>query len=453
MSKKSPIKHKLNERKQTDRRKLLAKLNRKENKRKEADKILSVKKTIYREPESIIDIVYSGNAEALENIPAGLQEFRNRIKSFFEKCCFEDISAENLKILLKYLHKINPDFLNKPLYFNGICNIIHFKNHWIRNIYRWKSKTNNTYRQFTELIKYLFDKHNDAPLFLIKSWLDPIANSEFNGQYIFMHIGAGKNIRTCKFLPVPLNKKEAKYFYTTPEGYSINGALRRCQIFALGGNSRIVKGVLRTYLLNSFTADSFWKTVFEFFIKNPMIDTEQYPNIVDYISHIKFADNAIYRHFKIKGRSPYNLFREMNVWLLSRKRIENLQKVNWTPFKINNYYYEIKKDNKLKKYKIEQIINSDDLLHEAKVMDHCVFTYLFSCYKGKTSIWKMAEENENGDFKKLLTIELKNDGFINEIRGKCNRSFNREEYEIIKEWTIRERLAISGHLILRLNEE
>ena len=84
-----------------------------------------------------------------------------------------------------------------------------------------------------------------------------------------------------------------------------------------------------------------------------------------------------------------------------------------------------------------------DLFDEGRAMRHCVASYEHSCVSGRSAIWSMGLERNDGRRKPVLTVEVAvGRKLICQVRGKANRLPTEKELEILRRWAAREGLAL-----------
>lgn len=71
-------------------------------------------------------------------------------------------------------------------------------------------------------------------------------------------------------------------------------------------------------------------------------------------------------------------------------------------------------------------------------------SYMHRCQIGDVSIWALTATS-GSSVKPLLTIELKQNNTIAQVRGKVNRMPDLEEAKLIKQWATREQLKVAQH--------
>ena len=357
-------------------------------------------------------------------------------------------------------------------YGEALASIATFSDKWIRPLSQWKFKTHNKRRQFDSLVDHLFSVH-PAPRFLANEWFRSDFKLGLQNQAMFVQVAAGHSIRKMK-LPITFSKKMAHHFHRAPDWLSLRQAIRWSQIQGLGGSQDFAKIVVATSLGSEFSNDTFWRSVFRWFIDRPMFDVQLFPMVLDYIQYQKFGVGTMPRidigpngqsiqsdvvperpNFSIKNRTPTSLMREVDRWHLRLHRLDpNSFRQNWPHSGIREFRMtdptipqgDFKsltgdfnekaptKDVENSFWTIQQLLSAKDVVAEGAEMNHCVASYVNSCVKMKTSIWTL-RKHLNGRVKRTLTIEVKlRERRIAQIRGKNNRSPNSHELRVIRRW-------------------
>ena len=365
------------------------------------------------------------------------------------------------KVLLKLLLYLeaNSDLLKEATYIRGFAALVNHHESWIRPLEAWRVKKHNRDRQFSELARHLLAAY-EVPLFMDSAW--------FNGngahQHWFKHIGAGQNIRTARDIPIPLTKKMAHHFLKAPKHYTVEEALRWGQVHALGGDRYLVDALRQTRLTESFNNDDFWLNVIRFFIANPMLDVSHVHPIIDYIWNQRYENQRVFvergvvremgpaqPNFSMRGRTPETLLRQVEEWHRQLGRLGKDVKsgeLAWPGSQIGEFHYleGNEKIQNMKIWSIRELLSMDELIDEGRVMQHCVRSYGQSCHIGRSSIWSMEIEDENGR-RKILTIEVApREKVIRQVRGKRNRSATPKEKDLLERWAAREGLQLAGYI-------
>lgn len=374
--------------------------------------------------------------DLIEQLLDGGKHHHNKYKKY-SNCI---VTTPDFKEFFKFIHK-KSDLLDSNFdYSKAIFNIYYFKDKWIRDYKQWKAPSHNHYRQFHSFIRYLFCKYPDVPEFVNSVW----HATDF--VEIFIHLGNGGNVRDCK-LPIRLSKKQVKYFLNAPKDFSIKNALRYAQIMNIGGNERLVREILKTRIAEDFNEnrDPFWLSVFKFFIDNPMLDINQYGPLIDYINDQKYGEGEK-PNFSMKDRSPETLMKNMEEWHKRLSKIKKHKITKWESSGYKGYIKKEKKDDYDITYEIKELLTQSELSEEGKMLKHCVSSYGSSCANGSASIWSLSSHDSYGNFKKLITIEVRNSA-ICQARGRFNRKPDTKESNIIALWAKKVGFALSKWIL------
>lgn len=328
---------------------------------------------------------------------------------------------------------------------SGVYGLARFRDKWINNPDFWKPEGKSSLEQFLSLVKFLLCKY-PMPEFFMNAWI----SCSPEHQEWFVNIASGENLRTQKNLPIPITKKVAHHFMNAPANCTVFEAIRWGEIMAMGGNARVANGVLRTNLRVPCANDNeFWKTVIKFFIDNPMIDTDFYGHIYDYINHQKFIpeDGIIPQpNFSMNGRNADVLLERVERWhddMVNRRRTIPVDKiVNWGGMGIKRFEIKGSYEGEPCLYCIEELTSNAQLAAEGHELHHCVRSYSHSCANGSISIFSLynimeyeKEGKKQKVYSKVLTIEIERmDKNISQVRGRLNRVAKENEKEIIRQW-------------------
>ena len=359
-----------------------------------------------------------------------------------------------LKLLL-YLDE-NSDLLKEATHIQGIAALANHHESWIRSPEKWKVRKHNRGRQFSELARHLLAAY-EVPLFMDSVW----SNGNVTHQNWFKHIGTGQNIRTASDIPIPLTKKMAHHFLKAPKHYTIEEALRWGQVHALGGDKYLADALRGTRLTETFSNDGFWLNVIRFFIANPMLDVSHVHPIIDYIWHQKYENQRVFiergvareigpaqPNFSMRRRTPETLLRQVEAWHGELGREVKSGELEWIRSGIGEFHTLEGSEalRNMKFWSIRELLSSDELIDESRALRHCVSTYARSCHTGRSSIWSMEIEDENGR-RKILTIEVAPDAkVIRQVRGKQNRSATPKEKVLLGQWAEQEGLRLAGYI-------
>ncbi len=294
-----------------------------------------------------------------------------------------------------------------------------------------------------------------VPYFMDSAWFRSERGS-YRLRDWFLHIGAGKNIRTAK-TPVPLTKRMAHHFAEAPRNYSIEQAIRWGQVHALGGDQRLTEALLGTPVGISFENDPFWQTVFAFFISNPLLDRKHVGPIIDFIQQQKFETREVligpgetelqgppHPNLTMRGRTPDALLRQVEDWHRELGRSGIAEQLYFRRSGIKALELKAGKDGQ-ETWRIRELLSGAELVEEGRALRHCVASYAGSCASGECSIWSMEHQTPFG-LSKCQTVEVSAHGMIVESRGHQNRLPTAAEYRVLETWADGAGLTLSPFL-------
>jgi hypothetical protein len=363
-------------------------------------------------------------------------------------------AAADRRALLAILRSIDSrsKLLASAPHARGVIELAKSAADWIRPLERWMPKSHNPDRQFSSLARHLLATY-DVPLFMDRAWTHGTALQ----QEWFKHLGAGRNIRSARGLPVPLTKMMAHCFLQAPGTYSIEAAFRWGQTLALGGDRRLADALRETRLAREFRDEEFWLSVIRFFIRNPMLDPAHVNPIVDYLWNERFEPRVVFvgqgvarevgpaqPNLSMRGRTAAALLRDVDEWHRRLGREVAGGRLQWKKSTFRDFQFVEGQESSrnMKLWRIRELLSSQELIAEGRRMHHCVASYAASCHGGQSSIWSMELETEAG-IEPLLTIELGHGAKdIRQVRGLRNRVATEKEKGIIRRWAVQEKLGV-----------
>lgn len=143
-------------------------------------------------------------------------------------------------------------------------------------------------------------------------------------------------------------------------------------------------------------------------LEGERIDKNQYPVILDNPKDIKKYHDAIV--------NVYNKYRD----IIKNESLNNLKS------KFKKYLYENDK------YKVIMPEKTEDIVSEGEKLHHCVASYVDRVCNGDTTILFIREKT---DLKKpFYTVEVYNDGTVNQVYGFGDKVATTEVNNFVKEW-------------------
>jgi hypothetical protein len=418
------------------------------------EQVLKNTKTLHKNPAKMLELIYKGevNYYMLQQ-DSGAQ----RIGMIFQEMMYNAKLLPEKKKFYELLKKIAQSpaesILADAKIINALRALTNYLHLAIRDIADFEPTSHNRSKQFSQFLRHLFARYY-VPEFMDKAFYE---DNKHHIQW-FIHIGQGQNIRTASHLPIKMTAKMAHYFTQTPEYYTVAEALRYAQVMAMGGNERLVSYILATRLGREFVNESFWETVLNWFVQNPMLDPTQVLPIVDYIQAQKFATREVVRgrgliervnppqpDFSMKGRTVRALLRAVEEWHDTLNRTKNrFVGITWAAVEIPDFEFEDARGGKIWGiYKITQLLTTHELDQEGTAMNHCVGSYAQSCRLGRCSIWSLTLEDGYGKKTRLLTLELDKNRTIVQARGRFNAMPTEETQKILLRWAVKHNLRFS----------
>jgi hypothetical protein len=343
-------------------------------------------------------------------------------------------------------------------YIEALCRLVEYS--WIRDVQDWEPNSHNCDKQFSHLVRYLFANY-DVPLFMDKVWFTSTGfySCLENHPDWFIHIGQGKNIRTAEGLPFPLTKKAAHFFLQAPKDYTLMDAFLWANVHSLGGSQRETEALRGSKIAYGFKNYIFWQSVIRFFLNNPMLDTNQYGPLVDYINNHKFESQREFidgrwkqvpppqPNFSMQRRNAESLINQMEAWHVRLGKENKFKETNWEPCGIDGFNLEEGNPNKpetVRIWEIHEILSKKELVSEGRQMRHCVSSYVGSCVAGRCSIWSLTKQTYAGK-ERVATIEVRNRQ-VAQARGYMNAKIDKKAQQIINKWSNQASLGIPGYV-------
>ncbi len=338
------------------------------------------------------------------------------------------LHAEKYSDLLWHQHAIGRyGNTRSNTYLSALEQLAHHHKNWLRPVEDWRPEHNKPRNQFRTLVRYLLAKY-DVPQFFDCAFFQGNTEEAHRQQYWFKHVGNGLNIRTVG-VPMHITKRMA-HLVMQHKGYhhTIYQALRKVQYEAFGGNWLMAWELSHGPLGDTFENEDFWETVVHFLANQTFLEHSYINPIVDYIRNQKFTPQRIpqpdgteqegpppHPNFCMKGRSIQKLIREVDIWHQELTGMEDVAFVSWpaSPFKT---FETVVFDSKLKRniqWTIHELVTSQQLYAEGRMMHHCAGSYAKRCVSGERSIWSLRAldldaDEENQVQEHVLTIEVDN---------------------------------------------
>lgn len=347
-----------------------------------------------------------------------------------------------------YVEPLDAQLIPYQEYFiNSTCN------------YKQKTKSANRDKQFLELVKHAFGKYqvcnplkqvwtNDwhtLPTTLFrggdnngkKSYSKTTERIDFRLWYICVARGGSLY---KEFAKEYLTKKEVHCLLTCKQDLTINQAVIFAIAKAACANENIAMKLAKSKIVNHKLIP-FWKTVIQFFSEHPPESTNEIDDLLDYIDnhHRENPENKF--GIKMAGQTLDGLRKKTQDWHYALRRAKAMGDDNWSGVFLPDESFKTKDQTGEVTWSIEQIKTAKGLAAEGTKMRHCVFSYKNGCVQGHHSIWSLAKSDLYGTMTPKLTIQLMNNGNIEQVRGLANRLARPDEQNIINMWARKQNLT------------
>lgn len=238
----------------------------------------------------------------------------------------------------------------------------------------------------------------------------------------------GQNIRTAD-VPMRITKRMAHLLLQQRDAHhTIVQALRKVQYEAYGGNPSSARELAHGPLGETFDNEEFWATVVQFLANQPFLDRSYLNPIIDYIRNQKFTPRRVLQpdgtevkapplhpNFCMKGRSINKLIRQVDLWHQELTGMEDVEFETWQSSGFREFEH-VSLDPEIRRniqWTVHELITSQQLYAEGRIMHHCAGSYTKRCTAGEKSLWSLraldldaAEEHQVREH--VLTIEVDN---------------------------------------------
>ena len=305
---------------------------------------------------------------------------------------------------------------------------------WVRPPQEWAPSVSIPFAQVSDLMAHLFERY-PVPRFFERVWWPGDRKDLKNRNWLafawYVHVGAGRSIRTAPGLPTDLTRAAAHHMMLAPAKVSPIEAIRWGQVRAAGASGAIAEAILATTVARDFSNERLWRLFFSKLADAPELPPHQVGPLVDYVREAAKRDG-----FRLNGRTVPSLLRAMERWhdqLRAVRRFPSFD-VSWPRLEGVEPYAEEHEDGL---WCIEEITNVVDLHAEGARMRHCVFNYASSCRDGSQSIWSFRRPR----YRATIRVTVANRR-IDEARTVSNRPIDEVTLRFLRKWAARNRLEI-----------
>jgi hypothetical protein len=337
----------------------------------------------------------------------------------------------------------------------ALVNLSRFGDAHIRAAAEWPGATSSWRGAVSALAHHLVCKYK-VPVFLASSWYSTEeATSDKKRRWFVEHAG-GASFRSLD-LPILMTRKMEHIFLASHDHLTIEHAIRRAELFALGAPAEFVQAVLSTRLATDLSNGMFWPTVWSFLIANAgMIDPAEIGPMIDFIQAVRHDRMAIETPggveeldppqpaFSIKGRTVQSMLRLMRDW--HRSLGVGGTGRTWTRSPLQPMVLEepsLDASEPPKRWQMMELTNSAQLRAEGAALHHCVASYDDRCCRGTSRIWSLRFwRGERVHHVMTIEVDPKRRAVV-QARARANRAASGKPLRLLQDWATRERLQLA----------
>jgi hypothetical protein len=383
------------------------------------------------------------------------------ISQAYARLTTDGCASETVHELLHTVRCRAPRLLEAPVadgHHQGVealVNLARFTRAHIRRVSQWPGSDESWRVAVSSLAQHLVCEY-PLPQFLAEAWWATDDRYAERKRGWFVAHGRGASVRSLD-LPIAMTRKMEDLFLKSRDHLSIEQAMRRAELVALGGSNSLVREVLATRLATDLRNGTFWRSVWIFLIANECaLDYAQVGPLIDFVQAIRHErvmvetrDGLVMRDppqpsFSIKGRTIHSMLRLMDEW---HRRLGTANGgLTWTPSPLQPLSLEDRGEDPSAPPKLWQIVeltNGGQLRTEGAALRHCVATYADRCWRGNSRIWSM-RVRRGEKIRHMLTIEVDiRRRTVVQARGWRNRPVSGKALRLLEKWSLRERLRLS----------
>ena len=337
----------------------------------------------------------------------------------------------------------------------ALVNLSRFKSAYARLPSAWPGTSASWRPIVASLAHHLICRYVLAP-FLASAWYAEEGGYAEKKRAWFIAHAHGASFRSLD-LPIVMTRKMEHIFLTSRDHLSIEHAMRRAELVALGATDGLVREVLATRVATDLRNGDFWRTVWTFLVANAgAIHTTQLGPVIDFVQAVRHervavetTGGVVWRDppqpsFSMKGRTVQSMLRLMQEWHRSLGVANG--GLTWTPSPLRPMLMEEPSQDPLAPpsvWQLMELTNGAQLRTEGTALHHCVASYADGCWRGASRIWSL-RVRRGEKVRHVLTIEvdMKRHAVV-QARGWDNRAAGGKPLRLLRDWAIRERLRLA----------
>lgn len=335
-----------------------------------------------------------------------------------------------------------------------LLHLARFRKMHIRSLRDWDGTRGSWRVAVASLARHLTCRYTIPP-FMTSVWHAADNHGDTKRGWVIAHAG-GASFRSLS-LPMKMTRTMERIFLASADHLTMEWALRRAELLALGMPKSFIDVVLATRLSGDLSNSDFWRTVWMFLRANaedmcadeigPMIDYLQFVRH-DRI-HMDTGHGAIdiappQPNFSMKGRTVQSMLRLMKGWHRDLAYSRETASLTWARSGFSPWAMEEPRrseDDVPRVWELKELTDSEQLLDEGRSLHHCVGSYAYLCYRGSASIWSLRMWR-GAKKRSVLTIEVDpKRRVVIQARGRANLPAAGKVRALVNQWAQREGLA------------
>jgi len=330
-----------------------------------------------------------------------------------------------------------------------------FQRAWLTAPEGWPGARGHPLRVVDDLARHLVARH-PTPRFLASVWFgEPTVSALARRRWYVAH-ARGRRFRDLD-LPIAMTRRMEHLFLHTPDHLSIDHALRRAEVLGVGGSPALAAAVVATRVGRSFEHPDHWRAAIEWLVRvEDDLDLGQVGAIVDYL-------HAARGHQPLGRLGVASMMRRVAAWhqrLAQRRR--GWPPLCWPRSRWRGLVHAAAAEPapgrdgdggqpQPVEWRLVELLDSEQLAHEGRVMHHCVRIYDHRCLRGDATIWSLRRTVGDGPARSLLTIEVDpRTATIVQVKAAAYQPASGQPLALVRTWAARERLALGPAVLADL---
>lgn len=384
------------------------------------------------------------------------------ISAAFARLTDDAVARERFAELLHAVRQRAPRLLDAPTTgdrhpgVEALVTLARHANAHLRTVHSWVGSDRAWRPAVHALAQHLIARY-PVPAFLAAAWYAADDAWGERARWWFIAHSRGAPFRTLD-LPMRMTRRMEHVFLASPDHLRIEHAMRRAELIALGADASLVDAVLAARPAADLRHADFWRTAWHVLIANRRaLDLAQVGPLIDFLhaarhEHVavETAGGLVLRPpplptLALKGRTIPSLMRLMEAW--HRGLGHGDGGYAWPASRLHPLVLEAPSTDPTAAptlWELVELTNSAQLREEGAALQHCVASYGYSCWKGRTRLWSLRRRRGVAR-RAVVTVEVNpHNRTIVQARGFRNRRASGRVLEMLHAWASREGLRVAS---------